>query len=750
MSKTLVIVESPNKVKKIQGFLGDAFEVRATAGHFRDLPDRELGVDVSTMAPTYVVDEDKKALVSKLKVSAKAADRVLLATDADREGEAISWHLAQVLGLKSPQRIKFQEITAKALLAAVKAPVPLDQRLVDAQQGRRVLDRLVGYQASPLLGVLGSNHSCGRVQTAALRLVVAREQTREAFKKQPYWTITAHYEEGFKARIADVDAEGNLVDRRIPSLQEAQALDARSQGPHVVERIDRVEADRKPKAPFTTSSLQQAASVALGFQPDRTMEVAQELFEGGHITYHRSDSVAVSAEAAAMARDYIRAVRPTALPAAPPIYASKASAQEAHEAIRPTHLELKPPASLMGDALELYKLITARFVASQAKPARVAVTTLKISTGPGPTFRARGEQELDAGFRFFLRTSEDDEEKSDEKPQTFPADLAQGQHLTPAARIAPFKTEVAQHETKPPPRYTQASLIRELERLGIGRPSTFAPTVAVLFSRHYIASEGKTVYPPARGRVVDELLSAAFPELVQSKFTAQLEENLDEVARGKREWKAELLAWHKGWAARLGAAQGVIGQILKAKPELLDQGGAPKKSGRKCPRCEKEELVTKMGSKGPFLACPSRECAFLTDPAAEAHDQPCPTCGKPMDRKVGRFGLYARCVAAGCEGRLDLAVASEVVVCPVCKSPCRDRGSFFGCSRYPECKGTVDKKTLEAGAKSKRKCPKCGAGLVRRTGQKGPFWGCSTYPSCKHTEQDVAKAQPVKVKGGES
>ena len=414
----LVVVESPNKCEKIQKYLGPGYEVAATVGHFRDLPDDELGVDLSTFEPTYVVSEGKKSVLAKLRSKAAAAAEVLLATDADREGEAIAWHVAQALRLRGAKRIRFTEITEAALKKAVSAAGPVDQQLVDAQQARRVLDRLVGYQVSPLLRPLGTNHSAGRVQSATLHLVVSREKEREAFKPEPYWTLTARYGNGLSAEYAVRNDKGELVETRLKSEADAQRVVASARGPHVVQDVKTEPVERKPKPPFTTSSLQQAASVALGLRPDRTMQLAQALFEKGAITYHRTDSVALSPEAVAMARAFIAKDFPEGLPEAPPQYRSKSSAQEAHEAIRPTALEL--PEGLTPEEAQLYELIGARFLASQCKPAVFSRTVIGIRSGD-TWWRASGEVLQFKGFLHFLTTDEDAEEKDGEKPARLPA-----------------------------------------------------------------------------------------------------------------------------------------------------------------------------------------------------------------------------------------------------------------------------------------------------------------------------------------
>ena len=720
----LVIVESPNKVKKIQGYLGAGFQVAATAGHFRDLPERELGVDVASMSPQYVVDDGKKGLVSRLRAQARTASRVYLATDADREGEAIAWHLAQELGLRDPLRMVFTEITQKALLEAVKGARRLDQHLVDAQQARRVLDRLVGFQVSPLLAAFGSNHSAGRVQSATLHLVVKREQERQAFKPEHYKVLIAEYAEGFTARYATLDKAGNAVEARIPADARTIPELIKAATSHIIRKLVTEPAERKPKPPFITSTLQQAASVQLGFKPDRTMELAQGLFERGLITYHRTDSVALSTDAVQMARTFIAKDYPDALPSQPPVYKTHAGSQGAHEAIRPTSLE-PVTEELEKDAAELLELIRRRFVACQCRPARIDQT--KVTIGAGPTFWvARGKRVTFPSFLRYMAEDEDSEGKEKDPQPTLPSSLFVGLTL----QLKKMRTD--QLETKPAPRFTQASLISEMERRGIGRPSTYAASVAVLFEREYLAEEKKQLVPTSRGLLVDEMLGKAFVDLLDADYTAQMESRLDEVAQGKLAWKPELFRWYGGFTKQLAAAPGVFAQQVKSRPELIENTDAPKPTGKPCPRCS-QELMLRAGKKGAFLACSGYPlCTYSADPTVVQSQRTCPTCQKSrMEEVQGKFGGYARCLDPSCKGRVDLAELAQDIDCPQCGSGMKDRGSFLSCVKYPACKGSLDKKALKAG----KKCPQCNRLLSERKGLHGPFWGCSGYPICKFIEK---------------
>jgi DNA topoisomerase I len=731
----LLVVESPNKVPTIKRYLGGDYDVAATVGHFRDLPRRDLGVDLQTFAPTYVVDDEKKSIVARLRSKAQAASEILLATDADREGEAISWHVAQVLHLRSPRRVRFQEITAKALERAIASAGPLDQHLVDAQQARRVLDRLVGYQVSPLLTVLGKGHSAGRVQSATLHLVVVRERERERFKAVPYWTLAARYGEGFEAKYATLNEKGELVEERLASEEEAQAIASRARGPHVVRSIDTKPVERRPKPPFTTSTLQQAASVQLGCSPQRTMALAQVLFEQGIITYHRTDSVNLSDEAIAMARTFIATDYADALPAEPPRYKSKSSAQEAHEAIRPTSLAPNAASTAEPDARELYELIRRRFLACQCKPAVLSQTTVAIESG-NTTWRARGSVVQFPGFLHYLADDEDSEGKKKGPAEPKLPLLTIGQMLA-LARI-----DVRRQETKPPPRFTAASLIKEMERTGIGRPSTYAATIEILFRREYIAEEKKYLFPTERGFLVDEMLAKAFPDLLETAYTAAMETRLDEIAEGSRRWQAEIAEWYEPFKAQLLAAPTVFGQHLQGHPELAPNlPAAPKPAGRACPRCGKELLLRPRKKGGEFLSCSGYPgCEYAADPSAKASARACPKCQGPMEEVAGKFGAYARCLKGECGGTIDLA-PSVAEPCPLCASPMRDKGSFLSCSRYPACTGSYDKSALTKAKKSGKKCPSCGGLLVQKTSPRGSFLGCAAYPKCRYVDP-AQKARP--------
>lgn len=728
----LVVVESSAKIAKVSKYLGPGFKVVATLGHFRDLPDDELGIDTASWALKYVLLASKPGVVSKLKQAAEGASEVLLATDADREGEAISWHVAHVLGLSNARRVRFREITPKALKKAVAEATPLDRHLVDAQQARRVVDRLVGYQVSPLLRAFGSNHSAGRVQSPTLQVVVKRELERENFKSTPFWTLTAHYE-GFAARAAKSDEKGNWSAARFESQQAAADAEAMARAhPHVIEALETNRVEVKPKPPFTTSTMQQAASAQLGFKPKQTMALAQALFEKGTVTYHRTDSVALSDEAVALARSIISATRPELLPTEPPRYRSSAEAQEAHEAIRPTAASVDAETVLSDDEQQLLSLISRRFLASQCKPALIDRTNVRTAAA-SVRFVASGDVVVFEGFRVFLEADEDAADP--DQPHEASASLPR---LQLKQAVSFRRLELRGEKTQPPSRFTQATLIKEMTRLNIGRPSTLEPTVSTLFDRQYLAEEKKAVYPTPRGRLIAAALCAGFPSLMEAAFTAQLEARLDEIAEGRRDWKVELSDWHRPFEKLLARGPSTIAAWYNANREWVDGiSDAPKPTGKPCPRC-KRELVLKTGKSGPFLACTGYpSCNYSVDPSVRATSLQCPKCTGPMEEVTGKYGTRARCIADGCDGRVDTSAATEHA-CPQCSSPLRDKGEFLGCSTYPVCRFSIDKSVMAKALKKNRRCPKCSKLMVEKRGGRGKFLGCTGYPACRHTEDAAA------------
>ncbi|MDP1915551.1 MAG: type I DNA topoisomerase [Myxococcales bacterium] len=744
----LMVVESPNKVGKVQKCLGAGWRVVATVGHFRDLPSGDLGVDTSTWQASWVLDPNKKGVVERLREAAGRAEAIYVATDADREGEGIAWHVLNVLGPlgRSARRVTFEALTEPVIKAAVVNARALDGHLVAAQQARRMVDRVVGFGVSPLLRPFGPNHSAGRVQSAALHLVVEREKAREAFRAVPFWTLTAHYREGFFARWAQQTPAGTWEAARFSSQTEALAVEEEVRAaPHQVVHLETSPVEQKPKAPFTTSTLAQAASAELGFTPARTMALAQALFEAGAITYHRTDSVTLSAEAIAMAREWLGGHHPGCLPEVPVRYRNADAAQEAHEAIRPTSLVLEGDVKLEPDAELLFSLIARRFLASQCRPAVFEKTVVRIAAGRHGLL-ATGRVERFASFLAFL--AEDEElaaARHEGEAHPREADDKKLPRLAVHQPVALERVDRQAAETTPPPRFTQATLVREMERTGIGRPSTYASTLQTLYSREYVAELKKSVIPTPRGRVIDSVLALAFPALVQAAFTAELEQHLDGIAGGQRNQLEVLSAWYRPFARQLDAAPASIGAWYSAHQQLVEEvSGAPKGTGKPCPRCGKE-LLLRQGAKGPFLACSGfapkdAGCSYSADPSARASAQRCPKCAGAMEELDGRFGAWARCLSAACDGRLD-AAASTQHRCPLCGTALKDKGAFLGCGAYPTCRFSVDTKAWERAMKKGTTCPQCAKPLVERRGKRGKFLACTGFPVCRHTEDAPTKAK---------
>ncbi len=675
----MVVVESPAKARSIQKMLGPAYEVRASKGHVADLPERTLGVDVERgFTPTYEVIREKKAVVEELKRAAHGK-RLLIATDPDREGEAIGWHVARLLGRdpKEPIRVEFHEITPKVVRQAVEVPRPIDQNLVDAQQARRVLDRLVGYNLSPLLSVEFRKRalSAGRVQSVALRLVVEREEEIEAFRREEYWTLTGEFSVEGKALptlLLEVDGkrlwtgqgekEGKL---HVKTQAEVEALaEAVRNVPYRVARVETRERRKAPPPPFTTSTLQQAASSRLGYTAGRTMRIAQRLYEGvdlpegtvGLITYMRTDSVRVSPEALQAAREVIReAFGAEYLPETPRVYRNrKEGVQDAHEAIRPTDPRRTPESlrkHLTEEEYRLYDLIWRRFLASQMRDALYEQTAVFLEGGERYLFRASGSVLRFEGYlKAWGREEEGEEPPVPPVPEGAPAELL---------RVIP-----EQRFTEPPPRYTDASLVKAMEELGIGRPSTYAPTLETLEKRGYVERRGRTLLPTPLGREVTRYLKERFPQVVAYEFTARMEDRLDQVEEGKAPWPQVVLEFYE--------------------PFLAELVQVPKKA---CPRCGRP-LELKVSRYGQFLGCTGYPQCTYTEPLERREAEPigedCPKCGKPLLRKEGRYG------------------------------------SFIACSGYPECDYTRDD-----GHPTGRTCPKCGGRILEKRTRRGkPYYKC--------------------------
>jgi|Deesub1362A_J573_1020465.scaffolds.fasta_scaffold00317_13 DNA topoisomerase-1 len=692
--KSLLIVESPTKVKTLSKFLGKEFVIKASVGHVKDLPKRELGVDIEdNFRPTYVVIDGKDKILRELKRAARDADRVFLAPDPDREGEAIAWHIAEELDGDSDKilRVEFNEITERAVKEALKNPRRLNPDLFNAQQARRILDRLVGYKLSPLLWrKVRRGLSAGRVQSVALRLVVDREREIEAFRPVEYWSITATLEGGepprFDAKLHQLDGKKAEIGNEAEAKRIVDEVDGR---PFIVKRVEKKRKTRSPSPPFITSTLQQEAARKLRFTAKRTMLIAQQLYEGvelgdegsvGLITYMRTDSVRVAVEAQDEAREYIReAYGEQYIPPKPPVYKSKKTAQEAHEAIRPTSVFRTPDrvkGFLSRDQYRLYTLIWNRFIASQMRPAQLEQTTVDIEAGRC-LFRATGTVVRFPGFMSLYTEGVDDATEEGEKK--LPS-LKEGDSLR-VLSIVP-----RQHFTQPPPRYTEATLVKELEARGIGRPSTYATILSTIQERKYVEKVDGRFRPTELGVLVNDLLVQRFSDIMDYNFTARMEDNLDKVEAGKFRWVDVVMDFYRPFDKDLTEAMESLGRI---KPADIP-------TDEVCERCGRP-MVIKWGKHGRFIACSGfpkcRNRRPLRNEEAEVEaqetDEVCEKCGSRMVLKKGRFGR------------------------------------FLSCSRYPECKNT---KPYGLGIK----CPEDDGEIVERRTKKGRvFYSCSNYPACK-------------------
>jgi DNA topoisomerase-1 len=697
----LVIVESPTKAKTIGKYLGSGYAVKATIGHVRDLPTRKLGVEIEngTFRPEYVVIKGKTQTLSEIKKAAKSAREIYLATDPDREGEAIAWHVASQLDATVPtHRVLFHEITKDAIQEAMRSPGIIDEQKVNAQQARRILDRLVGYKASPLLWKsIKTGLSAGRVQTVALRLIVEREREIRAFNPQEYWSIEALCAKDgqtFEAGLHKVDGHKP----QLHNAADAQAVvDAVRNQPFVVSRVEKKQRRKRPAAPFTTSTLQQEGAKKLGFSSRRTMRAAQDLYEGidvgedgpvGLITYMRTDSMRVSDSAIAAVRDFIGTNYPKAyLPESPNVYSSKKAArvQDAHEAIRPTDVRRRPEdvqRYLEPDQFRLYQLIWQRFVASQMTPAVYDMTIVDFDLGKY-LFRATGSVLVFDGFHtLYLEAREAEEGKTmDDLPPIPP--LAAGDRVE-VREITP-----SQHFTEPPPRFSEASLVKELERLGIGRPSTYSAIISTLSSREYVKIDSRRFFPTSLGETVEKVMVSKFPEIFNVGFTAGMETELDKIEEGELGWQRVLKDFYDPFTKALDAVD--INALVADAHGLT----AERLATERCPKCD-SRVELKTGRFGPYLACVhyKQTCDYAKSLKKDKQpdrptDEKCQLCTAPMVIKTGRFG------------------------------------EFLACTRYPECKGT---RALPLGMK----CPKCVEGDIaeRRTKRGKSFWGCVRYPAC--------------------
>lgn len=856
-ARHLVIVESPAKAKTINKYLGDDYVVRASMGHVRDLPSKGMGVDLATFVPEYEILTSRGKVIAELKKLAKTADDVYLATDLDREGEAIAWHLKEALRIPDDQahRVIFNAITKSEIQKAFQDPHQLDINRVNAQQARRILDRIVGYEISPILWrKVARGLSAGRVQSVAVRLIVDREREIAAFVPEEYWKIGGIFTAAGAAQAGQlaaawvdyltntgngertklerekwlgehaafaaelVEFAGQKLDNIAPDqiqkiaaavgfavTREEVTEDPEAKGPakrlvklvgqlgtlpsFIVRGIEKKRQTSRPPAPFITSTLQQTASSRLSYGAQRTMRLAQTLYEAGHITYMRTDSTNISGEAISMVRGYIgQNFGERYLPAKPNFFSSSnKSAQEAHEAIRPTDVSLTPHAAmskLSVDEAKLYQLIWNRFVASQMPPAEFDQTavTIAASTKAGEAiFRATGRKLVFDGFMKVLGVTSED--------QILP-------ELHESQNVHPIELSPTQHFTQPPARFTEASLVKELERLGIGRPSTYASIIQTIQDREYVEQQARRFYATQLGCVVTDKLIQGFPKIMDVQFTADMETKLDQI-EGE----------HLDWVKLLQDFYGPFHQSVEAAMGILDHAGGAL-SQYKCPKCGKD-MVYRIGKTGFFLACTDRECGG-TQPVdsqgkpkvREVSEFKCPNCGREMIKRQGRFGMFLGCSGYSEKNEKGEPVCSTIInldkegkplppkpapvpthiACPKCGGQMllRDgkRGPWLGCSKFPKCramtmlgklspedKAKIDelvpllkegtRKGQELVAKltgvtiaPERKsgpvltdidCEECGKPMIIRQGKRGPFLGCSGYPKCKNTGEVPAK-----------
>ena len=766
---SLIIVESPTKVKTIRKYLGPEYDVRASVGHVKDLPKSKLGIDPEKgFEPTYLVMESKKKVIAELKKAASKVDQILLAPDPDREGEAIAWHIAEEIGKKKiVRRVLFNDLTHDTILHAIAHPQDLDFNRYEAQQTRRILDRLVGYQISPVLwDKVKRGLSAGRVQSVAVRIICEREAEIRAFIPEEYWNLTALLEGSnpppFEAKLTKIDGKKAKIGNAERSAEIVACLrgDTLEEVPFVVSAVEKKEVKRQPPAPFTTSKLQQEASRWLHFSAKKTMMTAQKLYEGielgaegpvGLITYMRTDSVRIAAEALNEAREYIqRHYDPAFLPPKARVFKVAGAAQDAHEAIRPSSLAHPPQAikpHLTPDQFRLYQLIWNRFLASQMNPAVLDLTTVDI-TAANCLFRAQGSVMKFPGFTVLYTEGKEDNGDENGFGKLLP-EVRQGEVL----KLLELKPE--QKFTQPPPRFSEASLVRELEEKGIGRPSTYASILTTIQDREYVLLEKGRFIPTELGILVTDLLVKNFPRILDVAFTAEMETELDRIEEGKMKRLDILNNFYLPFQE----------ELRKAKANMTNVKREETPTDLVCEKCGKS-MVIKWGKNGRFLACTNYPACkntknFKQDekgeilPEEKTTEIPCPLCGKPMTARQGRFGKFLGCSGyPECKHTINLAPdgtpvaapaegAPPAAVCEKCGKPMvlkRGRyGAFLGCSGYPECKNIV--KTSPSGSPitqaapqeiSDVLCDKCGKPTVVKMGRFGKFLGCTGYPECRN------------------
>jgi DNA topoisomerase I len=767
MANSLIVVESPTKVKTIKKFLGSDFNAVASVGHIKDLPKSTLGIDLEKdFEPTYNVIEAKKKTIDELKKAAKKAANIYLAPDPDREGEAIAWHISEVIDTKGKNvyRVLFNDLTKNTVLEAIKHPLQLDFNKYEAQQTRRILDRLVGYQISPVLwDKVKRGLSAGRVQSVAVRIICDREEEIKKFVPEEYWNLVAQFEGShpppFEAKLIKVD--GKKV--KVTNGEQAQKLASKiREADFIVEKLDKKELKRNAPPPFTTSKLQQEASRWLRFSAKKTMMVAQKLYEGielgkegsvGLITYMRTDSYRIAEEALSEVRTYIKEnYSSDYLPHKPHTYKNAQKTQDAHEAVRPSKMAYRPQdikQYLSADEFKLYQLIWNRFVASQMNPAILDQTTIDIA-GADCLFRAQGQVMKFPGFTIVYTEGKDDKEEENGDDKLLP-------DIKPKEILKLLKLNTDQKFTQPPPRYSEASLVRELEEKGIGRPSTYAAIISTIQDREYVRLEKGKFHPSELGITVTHLLVKSFPTVLDLAFTADMENKLDAIESGERKRVGTLKDFYVLFAD----------ELKKAKTEMKNLKQEETPTDLICEKCN-SPMVIKWGKNGRFLCCSNYpECKNTMN---FTHDEngkvkhvetkttqiKCNKCGKNMIVKEGRFGQFLACSGyPECKNTMNAAkdengdiVAQETPatdeVCELCGKPMaikRGRyGQFLGCTGYPECKNI--KKTGKDGNVIKQEpvlsdeiCENCGKPMAIKRGRYGQFLGCTGYPECKNIKK---------------
>lgn len=787
MTKSLVIVESPAKAKTISKILGKDFQVKASIGHVRDLPRNKLGVNVrKNFEPQYEVLREKEPIVEELREVAKTVDHVYLAPDPDREGEAIAWHLSELLDLpaKKLHRIEFNEITKDAVLAAIKKPRQIDRRLVDAQQARRVLDRLVGYKISPLLWRKVNGRSAGRVQSVAVRLICEREEQVDNFQAQEYWAIKAELsraksKQSFSAPLSKWQGK-RVIAASDKSTAQSMIIESEKQAQSIVRALEKEDfkvsqvsektSQRQPLPPYITSTLQREAATQLGFAVKKTMQVAQSLYEGvelgpagpvGLITYMRTDSWRIAQQAQDEALAYIeQRYGKDYLPEKPRVYTRKAkSMQDAHEAIRPTSAERTPESIkqyLSNDQIKLYRLIWERFMASQMAAAELLTRTVEITAGDG-LFRASATETKFAGFTIVFskpvkgaesesENAENGEQEHGEEQAHLP-DLSKGEALKMKTLIP------SQHFTQPPPRYNEASLVKTLEELGIGRPSTYAATVNTIVDRKYVEKINKQLVPTKLGKAVNLLLVEHFGSIVDVGFTAEMEEKLDQIEEDKVDWHGMLKAFYQPFGETLKKAEENMNKVVI----LSDQ---------KCPECG-QPMAIRSSRFGQFLGCVGYpECktkiALTRDgkpvPEDRPSDETCKTCGSPMLIRYGRYGDYLACSSEECKEQRPI-LKTTGVICPregcegqIVEKKSRRGKMFYGCSNY-SAKGCNTAfwypPLISGGPNGSSFCPQCNTMLVYKTLKRGDQVACANkectfaQPATGNEKHAASQLQPV-------